>query len=208
VARVQITPESFELVQYDSGRIAQLSEELASVIGFPAEVPIEIDIDEELPLPLTGSSVDIVDGRAVLWFSGANFEDGKWRTQFDESVARSELAISLLRAADRLGPGFQGAPDDDELSDAARHAWDVWAEGRASRHGQPARQVRRHYHFRLYNGFTDVADTAFDRLWNAGELTWRDLETIVAECAAADPRPKPKQRLSRRKETLKAPADA
>jgi hypothetical protein len=207
MARVQVIPETFTLVDYDAGVIAGLTEELAAKTGFPDDVDIAVEIDEELPLPLTGATADVADGRAVLWFSGANFEDGRRRTHFDESIARTELATSLLRAADRLGPGFAGVPVDEELTDAHRHAWEVWAEGRTARLGEHSRKVRRQYHFRLYNGFTDVADAAFERLWSADALTWADLEAICAECAAADPRPAPRKKASIRRETLKAASD-
>jgi hypothetical protein len=207
VARVQVTPETFTLVDYDAGVIAELTEELAAKTGFPDDIDITVDIDEELPLPLTGATADIGDGRAALWFSGANFEDGRHRKHFDEPVARTELTVALLRAADRLGPGFADAVADEELSDAHRHAWEVWAEGRAARLGERTRRVRRLYHFRLYNGFTDVADAAFDRLWSADALTWSGLEAICAECAAADPRPAPKKKASIRRGTLKAVGD-
>ena len=67
MARVEVTPEQFTLVQYDAGVIAGLAEELATKVGLPDDVPIHIEIDEELPLPLTGSTADVTDGRAELW---------------------------------------------------------------------------------------------------------------------------------------------
>jgi hypothetical protein len=203
MARVQVTPESFEYVHYDAGVIAGLAEELAAKAGVADDVDIRIEIDEELPLPLTGASADIVDGAAVLWYAGANFEDGRHRTYFDEPLARTELVTGLLRAADRLGSGFADAPADEELTDGQRQAWETFAEGRAGRMGEVTRRVRRQYHFRLYSGFTDVADAAFERLWSADTLTWAKLAELSAECAAADPRPKPKARAAVRKETLK-----
>jgi len=206
MARVQVTPETFTLVDFDGGVIAGLTEELAAKAGVPDDVDVRIEIDEELPLPLTGSTSDVVDGSATLWFAGANFEDGRHRTKFDQPVARTELAISLLRAADRLRGGFTDAPTDENLADGQRHAWETWAEGRAGRLGEATRRVRRQYHFRLYNGFTDVADAAFDRLWSADSFTWPELEELCAQCAAADPRPKPKARTPVRRETLKPTA--
>lgn len=203
MARVQVTPETFTLVDFDAGVIAGLAEELAAKAGVPDDVDVRIEIDEELPLPLTGSTSDVVDGSAALWFAGANFEDGRHRTKFDQPVARTELAVALLRAADRLGGGFTDAPTDENLADGQRHAWDTWAEGRAGRLGEATRRVRRQYHFRLYNGFTDIADAAFDRLWSSDSFTWPELEELCAQCAAADPRPKPKARTPVRKETLK-----
>lgn len=205
MSRVSVSPEAFLYVDYDAVKIAQLTEELADRAGLPPDVEISVEVDEELPLPLTGATADIVDGRAVLWFSGANFENGRSRTHFDEAAARTELAMSLFRAGDRLR-GFADAPRDEDLEDAHRNAWDVWAEGRVARLGEVVRPVRRQYCFRLYNGFTDVGDAAFDRLWNADELDWATVDEVVAQCAAVDSRPKPSRRAAIRKESLKAPA--
>jgi hypothetical protein len=203
VARVEVSPEQFTLVEYDAGVIAGITEELASKVGLPDDVPVRIEIDEELPLPLTGSTADVVDGRAELWFSGANFEDGRRRAVFNDELARTDLAMALFRAGDRL-QGFADAPADEGLTDAQRSAWEAFAEGRAARLGEFTRKVRRQYVFRLYNGFTDVADDAFERLWTADRLTWAELDALCAECKAADPRPEPKQRSAIRKETLRA----
>jgi hypothetical protein len=204
VARVEVTPELFTLVEYDAGVIAGLAEEIASTVGIPDDVPIRIEIDEELPLPLTGSTADVVDGRAELWFSGASFEDGRARATFNEPVARTELTLELFRAGDRLQPGFADAPADEDLNDGQRAAWAAWAEGRTARLGEFTRKVRRQYVFRLYNGFTDFADEAFERLWNADTLTWSDLESVCAECKAVDPRPEPKAKSAIRRDSLKA----
>ncbi|HMF84506.1 MAG TPA: hypothetical protein VKI01_14640 [Acidimicrobiia bacterium] len=203
MARVEVTPEQFTLVEYDGGVIAGIAEELSTKVGLPDDVPVLIEIDEELPLPLTGSTADVVDGRAVLWFSGADFEDGRHRAVFNDELARAELALGLYRASDRLR-GFVDAPADEDLSDAQRAAWEAFAEGRVARLGEYTRKVRRQYVFRLYNGFTDVADDAFERLWTADRFTWSELDALCAECKAADPRPEPKQRSAIRKETLRA----
>ncbi len=44
---------------------------------------------------------------------------------------------------------------------------------------------RRLYHFRNRHGFNDVADAAFETLWNADEITWDELDALVADVAAA-----------------------
>jgi hypothetical protein len=204
VARVEVTPEQFTLVEYDAGVIAGLAEEIATTVGIPDDVPIHIDIDEELPLPLTGSTADVVDGHAELWFSGASFEDGRNRATFNEQLARTELAMELFRVGDRLQPRFADAPVDEDLSDGQRAAWQASAEGRAARLGETTRKVRRQYVFRLYNGFTDFADEAFERLWSGDTLTWADLESVCAQCKTVDPRPEPKQKSAIRRDTLKA----
>jgi hypothetical protein len=203
MGRVEITPQEFTYVKYDAGTIASLTEELAAKVGVPDDVAIVVEVDEELPLPLTGSAVNIDGGKVVLWFSGANLEDGKHRMSFNEPVARNELAVSLFRARDRLLPSFADAPPDEELSDAQRGVWETWADGRAARLGEVVRRVRRQYVFRLYNGFTDVADDAFERLWAGEEFTWAELEAIHVECAAADPRPEAKRKSFLRKESLR-----
>jgi hypothetical protein len=203
VARVEVTPEQFTLVEYDGGVIAGIAEDLAGKVGLPDDVPIHIEIDEELPLPLTGSTADVTDGRAELWFSGANFEDGRHRATFNEELARTDLAVALFRARDRF-EGFADAPVDEQLTDAQRSAWEALGEGRAARLGETTRKVRRQYVFRLYNGFTDVADAAFERLWSSDGFTWAELEALCADCKAADPRPEPKQKSAIRKESLRA----
>jgi hypothetical protein len=203
MGRVEVNPAEFTYVKYEAGVIAGLTEELAAKAGVADDLAVVVEVDEELPLPLTGSAVNIVDGRAVLWFSGANFESGRHRMTFDEPTARCELAMSLFRARDRLQPAFAAAPPDEELSDAQRGVWEAWAEGRAERLGESVRRVRRQYQFRLYNGFTDVADAAFDRLWSGDDFSWSDLEAIREECAAADPRPAPKRKSAIRKESLR-----
>ncbi|MCI0636419.1 MAG: hypothetical protein L0206_21255, partial [Actinobacteria bacterium] len=187
----------------EAGIIAGIAEELAARTGLPDDVAVAIEVDEELPLPLTGSAVAVDDSGVQLWFSGANFENGKHRGSFDEPTARSDLANNLFRARDRLQSGFAGAPPDEELSDAQRGVWDAWAEGRTARLGEFVRRVRRQYQFRLYNGFTDVADAAFDRLWSGDDFSWDELEAIRQECAAADPRPAPKRKSAIRKESLR-----
>jgi hypothetical protein len=203
MGRVEVIPQEFTYVNYDAATIASLTEELAARVGLPDDVAILVEVDEELPLPLTGSAVNIVDGKVVLWFSGANFEDGKHRMSFDEPAARNELAVSLFRARDRLLPAFADAPPDEDLSDAQRGLWEAWADGRAERLGEAVRPVRRQYVLRLYNGFTDVADDAFERLWAGEEFTWAELEAIHEECAAADPRPEAKRKSFLRKESLR-----
>jgi hypothetical protein len=92
----------------------------------------------------------------------------------------------VLRANDRLGDGFASAPPDVELTLAERAAWDAWTHARVGRLGLPTRRTRAIYDFRLQHGFTDAADAAFERLWNAETLTWDGLREICKETGAAD----------------------
>mgnify|MGYP003345730452 CR=1 FL=1 len=117
-----IVPEEFTLVLYDAAAVRAVFEEVAGLVGFPAEVPISLEVDEELGQPLTASYVDAHDGRALLWYSGGNFEDTHRPRHLDEARARRELAVGLLRGIDRLDGRFAAAPVDDQLTDAQRAA--------------------------------------------------------------------------------------
>jgi len=186
MGRVHVTPDPFTVVPYDGEVIAGLVEEAAALAGFPPGVEIDLEIDEDLPHPLVGTASDVVDGRAVLWMSGGNLEDTHRTRQFSEPTARRELLQMLLRAGDRLSEGFASAPPDVDLTLAERIAWDVWTHARIGPLGLPNRPDRMRYDFRLQHGFTDAADSAFDRLWNARTLTWDGLREICKETGAAD----------------------
>ena len=186
MSRVHITPDPFTVVPYEVPVIAAIVEESAALVGFPIDVEIDLDIDEDLPHPLVGTASDVVDGRAVLWMSGGNLESTHRNREFNEPAARVELAQMLLRAKDRLSEGFANAPSDPELTLAERVAWDAWTLGRVGRLGLPARVDRMRYDFRLQQGFSDAADAAFDRLWDAETMTWDGLREICKETGAAD----------------------
>ena len=44
---------------------------------------------------------------------------------------------------------------------------------------------RRLYHFRNRHGFTDAADAAFQRLWEAESLTWDEIDALSQSALAA-----------------------
>jgi hypothetical protein len=186
MGRVHVTPDPFTMVPYEVPVIAGLVEEAAALIGFPSDVEIDLEVDEDLPHPLLFTTSDIVDGRAVLWVSGGNFEDTHHNRVFSEPFARRELTQVLLRANDRLSDGFASAPPDTDLTLAERIAWDTWTHGRVGRLGIEVRPDRMRYDFRLQHGFTDAADAAFDRLWDAQSLSWDGLREICKETGAAD----------------------
>jgi hypothetical protein len=186
MSRVNISPDPFTVVPYEVPVIAGLVEEAAALVGFPATVEIDLEVDEDLPHPLVGTASDVVDGRAVLWMSGGNLEDTHHNRVFSETNARRDLVQMLLRANDRLSDGFAAAPPDIELTLAERAAWDVWAHARAGRLGIESRPDRMRYDFRLQHGFSDAADSAFDRLWDAPTLTWDGLRELCKETGAAD----------------------
>jgi hypothetical protein len=188
VGRVTVTPNPFTLVPFDADAIAALLEDVAALVEFPPGVEIALDVDEVLFPPLTGHMTDVVDGRAQLWISAANLEDTRSPRTFAPDQSRADFALMLLRAKDRCSDDFADAPPDGELSRGARAAWDIYAIGRASRLGVAARRQRELYGFRLQHGFTDVADAAFERCWNAPSMTYAGLLEICKETGAADRR--------------------
>jgi len=186
VGSITVTPDPFTLIAYDVPEIKALLEEAAALSGLSPSVDIVLNVDEELFAPLTGSMSDVVDGQVVLWISGGNFEDNKRPTHFSADQARVDLAVVMLRASDRLSDDFAAAPPDAQLSLGERTAWDTYAVGRAFRLGIDVRRPRQLYDFRLQHGFTDAADAAFERCWNAEHLTWEAVREICRETGAAD----------------------
>ena len=55
------------------------------------------------------------------------------------------------------------------------------------RFGYAAQRQRWLYHFRNRHGFTDVADAAFERLWNAPSLTWSEIVALSDGAIAHEP---------------------
>jgi hypothetical protein len=83
-----------------------------------------------------------------------------------------------------MSGSFDDAPADDELSLAHVAAWDTYAVGRLGRLGYPVHQPRWIYNFRNRHGFTDQADDAFARIWEAEDLSWDDLAALSDGAAA------------------------
>jgi hypothetical protein len=184
--KIVVTPDPFTLIEYDAKELASIIEDVAAVVGIPAGVDIDVEVDEELFAPLTGHTTDLVDGRLKLWISGGNLEDNKRPRTFSAEQARRDFSIMLLRAQDRLSEDYAGAPSDGEVTRGERAAWDTYSVGRARRLGLPVRRQAQLYEFRLQHGFTDVADAAFDRLWDAEHITWAGIGEICKETGAAD----------------------
>jgi hypothetical protein len=184
--RVTVTPDPFTLIDYDAAEIAAIVEDVAALVGIPSDVELRVEVDEELFAPLVGHMSDVVDGRVVVWISGANLEDNRRPRHFSADQARRDLTIALLRAKDRLGPDFADAPPDDQLTRAERAAWDVAASGRAERLGAAVRRQAQRYEYRLQHGFTDVADAAFERLWAGPTTTFAAIREICVETGGVE----------------------
>lgn len=205
MSEVTLVPAEFTLVKFDADEVRALIDATLTEVAFPADVDVTVEVDEVLPHPLTASSVDVVDHEAKLWFTGGCFESPQRQTGLSVDNTRVELGSALLRAKDRLVGGFEDAPVDDELDDRQRTIWEAYAEGRLVKLGFPVREQRRRYTFRLYGGFNDVADAAFDELWSSdATLTWDELVALAEHLAAADTRPE--RRKSLRRDSLRQPA--
>jgi hypothetical protein len=182
MARVVVTPEQFSLVKFDHDQIVKLATEVADKVGLPADGELRIEVDEANPLGrVRVTSLEPI----TITVEGGAFEDAKRpRTLSDLSVI-DVLGRHLHRVRDRLDPAFGDPPADDKLTLQEAAAWDVYAVGRCERLGFGPSRQRRIYHFRNRHGFTDVADDAFDQLWNADALTWADIADICVRTQAA-----------------------
>jgi hypothetical protein len=183
---ITVTPDPFTLIKFSAAEIGAIAEDAAAFVGLPSGVDIQIDVDEELFAPLVGHFSDVVDGKLVIWISGGNFEDSRNPLHFSPAQAKRDLTLALFRGKDRLSDEFKDAPPDRELSRAERAAWDAYSNGRASRLGVPTRHQASLYEFRLQHGFTDVADAAFERLWDAPSMSWSGIREICKETGAVD----------------------
>jgi hypothetical protein len=180
VTEVTVTPETYNLIEFDSDEIRAVASKLLDQVG--VGVPLRIEVDETTPLgrAWTSSTEPLV----LVVESGA-FEDAKRPRHLSQRSVADVLGRLLFRARDRLDPSFGSVPADDDLSLPASTAWDAYAVGRLARLGYPAQRQRRLYHFRNRHGFSDTADAAFERLWTGDGLTWADIEAVCEETAAA-----------------------
>jgi hypothetical protein len=185
MAKVTVTPEQFELVEFDAAEIAAVAAEVADAVGLGSDVEVAIEVDEAA---MQGkASAKVVDGgHVVVEVTGGAFESLKRTRTFDEARAKAVLGQALMRVRDRLDPGFGEAPADDDLPVTEDSAWATYIEGRLDRLGVlTGRPQRRIYHFRVRHGFSDTVDRVFDRLWNGDGLSWADISAASAEAAGS-----------------------
>jgi hypothetical protein len=180
VGTITITPETFTLVQFDADRITDRAAEIADRIGLDADVHLEVDESHPMNRLRVRSMAPI-----IVFAQGGAFEDLKHLGHMSEQNMTESLGRLLFRVKDRLDPGFAAVPADPDLSIQQMNAWDTYCLGRLARAGYRVAEPRWHYHFRLRQGFTDVADAAFARLWAADRLSWSDLEAVCVETAGA-----------------------
>ena len=183
---VTVTPEKFELVEFDAAEIQSLAEEMVASVGLPDGTEVVVDVDEVSMMAHVDS---VIEGSKVnLKVTGGAFEDQRKARTLSPERTRLVLGTYLVRAKDRLDPSWADAPANDALTVQQSSAWDTYTEGRLARIGLPARPARRIYHFRLRHGFSDGVDAVFHRLWDADGLSWADIEAACAETASCNAR--------------------
>ncbi len=179
---VEVHPEEFSLVLFESAELRALVEQLASEVGLPADLAIRIEVDETTPLG--NARVASVDPVVLTLESGA-LEDARAPRQLDPRASADVLGRLLFEVRDRLDPAFADAPPSEELTLPQASAWQTYCVGRLGRLGHKVQRQRRLYHFRNRHGFTDVADQAFERLWLGDSLTWADIDAASEQALAA-----------------------
>ena len=187
---VTVSPEEFHLVEYDAAEIASIVTDLADKVGL-GDRTIHVEVDEKTPL---GSSAVLSLDPITITVESGGFEDAKKLRHLSRDSVEGVIGRHLMRTKDRLNPDFGEPPADDDIPIEQYVAWDVYAVGRLERLGFPSQRERRRYHFRIRHGFTDEADRVFDRLWEAENLTWVDLQAASAEAMAAKPSAPKKKR--------------
>jgi hypothetical protein len=176
---VSVVPEQFSMVLFDADAIRSCAEALLARLGM-VDQDVRIEVDETTPIARVQS--ELGDPILVRAESGA-FEDTRRPRQLSAVAVNTALGRTLLRVRDRMSGSFDDAPADGELSLAHVAAWDTYAVGRLGRLGYPVHQPRWIYNFRNRHGFTDQADDAFTRIWEADDLTWDDLVALSDSAA-------------------------
>jgi hypothetical protein len=170
-----VTPATFTLVAFDAGQIGAVADELLELLDL-TEHELRIEVDETTPLARITAAVD--HGVIVVGAESGAFEDTRRPRHLSVLAVRTSLGRMLTRVGDRLRAGFDTAPADPELTPAHVAAWDAYAVGRLGRAGVDVHRPKWLYNFRNRHGFTDAADSAFDRLWAAEALSWQELAAI------------------------------
>lgn len=179
---VEIRPEEFSMVFFDTAELRAIVERLVAEIGLPADLSVTLEVDETTPMGR--AQVTSIDPLVIAAESGA-LEDVKRPRHLSPTGATDVLGKLLLAVRDRLDPDFGDPPADDDLTLQESSAWEAYCVGRLGRLGHAVQRQRRLYQFRNRHGFTDAADAAFDRLWTADGLGWSDIKQISDDAQAA-----------------------
>jgi hypothetical protein len=178
---ITVAPDPFTIVDFDRDEIISLAARARAAAGLPDGLPLHIAVDEMTPLGRT--TITSLDPLTIEVESGA-FEDAKRLRQLNPDNVLDVLGRLLHRVRDRRDAGFADAPAEDDLTADQRAAWDTYCTGRAGRAGLPVQEQRWRYIFRNRHGFTDTADSAFERIWHGEGLVWGELQAICDATAA------------------------
>ncbi len=158
------------MVLFDPNLILETLTRLVEQVAIEGDVIVTVD--ETVPTSVV--RISDLNPIALEVQSGA-FEDTRYPRTASSAQIADVAGRLLFEARDRLDPGF-AAPDlDGDLPLHHRAAWDIYCGGRVARLGYKPLRQRRLYHFRNRHGFTDVADTSFERLWESDDLTWAEI---------------------------------
>lgn len=171
---VEVVPDAFRFVAFDSAYISRVAEHLVAQFGL-GEHNFRVDVDETTPL----ARITVVIGDPIeLKFQSGAFEDTRRPRQQSELATTRAIGRALLKVRDKLSPAFADAPDDDSLTLAQLAVWDTYIVGRLARANVEVNQQQWRYNFRNRHGFTDVADAVFDTVWAGDNLTWAELDAL------------------------------
>jgi hypothetical protein len=115
MAVVTVTPDEWQFVAFDSGRIAAVAEKLLGEIGL--DVDLKVEVDETTPMGRVSTSS--LQPLVIAVESGA-FEDPKRPRQLSEQAVADVLGRLLHRCADRIDPAFGDPPPDVALTCSSR----------------------------------------------------------------------------------------
>src|SRR5437763_9635584 len=131
---VTVSPEQFQLVEYEAAEIASIAGELADTVGL-GDRDIRIEVDEKTPL---GSSAVVSLDPITITVESGGFEDAKHLRHMDREGVEGVIGRHLIRTIDRLDPDFGDPPADDDLPIELYTAWDIYAVAVSSVWGIPA----------------------------------------------------------------------
>ena len=179
---VTVEPREFRYVMFDAAEIERALVDVLELVGFAAR-DVHLSIDEASTLAAIRAE-ERADGSLLLSAGSGAFEDTRRLRSFSPSVTATNVGRVLMRVGDRADGSFADAPADAELTRAQMAAWDTYSMGRLARRGLAVHPPRWRYAFRNRYGFSDETDIAFDRLWNATQLTWATLVAISQTAAS------------------------
>jgi len=184
---VTVTPERFVMVHFDHDVIEEIAVGVATAIGFDvssAGPELIVAVNEQSPMnSVVLSSLEPI---TVSVTSGA-FENPKRIRHLDPAACRESVGRGLIEASDRASAAFGAPAFGAELPVTHVTAWATNSLGRLARLGGRQQMQRRRYQFRVHHGFSDVADAAFDRLWNSDELTFAEIIHWSNACRTSHP---------------------